>query len=328
MRIYHIMFSALFSMIFIFFTCQKNPVSFSLEAVAEFSTEPRPHTILVDEKYEYVYVLNSNPSHRNESHKIQSFDKQGNYLKTIIDFAADTNGTYARYESIDMTLDSDHNLDVLAKPYRKHTDDSWFPYAGFCIMKYNTDGSFETEFDFAQFETEWHPSAIGFHNEFIFVTNGKVLFKISKNGDHHFEVPLPITQDIIGPFVSDMSIDSKENIWLVGQAGFVDTSVGCHITRLNPTCTSCKTFYSKARTKYYGAWLNNPGITIDKNDNIFVATFYCQSLELFNRDGEFLSQIEIRNGDDGLPIDVAVDNENNVFVVDNFNDVVRIFKKQ
>lgn len=326
MKKYFIILSAIFPQIFMFLACDKNPISFSLEAVAEFSTEPRAHTILVDEEYGFVYVANSNPSHRNNSQKIQIFDKRGNYLKTLVDFGANPNGSYARYEPVDMTIDSDHNLDILVKPYRKDINESWFPYEGFCIMKYHPDGSFEAEFDFAQFETEWRPSAIGFHNEFIFVTNGKVLLKISKDGDHHFEIPLPINQDIIGPPITDMGIDSKGNIWLVGQAGFADTSVGCHITRLDPTSTSFITFYSKGKTKNYAALANNPGITLDKDDNIYLATFYCQSLEIFNRDGKFLNQIEIRNEDNGLPIDVAVDNQRNIFVLDNLNDLVRIFK--
>jgi hypothetical protein len=58
-----------------------------------------------------------------------------------------------------------------------------------------------------------------------------------------------------------------------------------------------------------------------------MATFYCQSLEIFNRDGKFLNQIEIRNGDNRLPIDVAVDSRKKVFVLDNLNDVVRIYKR-
>lgn len=327
MKIYLMMFSMIILMIFILFTCQKNPVSISLETMGEFSTEPGPQTILVDEKYGCVYVLNSNPSYRNNSRKIQCFDRQGIYLKTIVDFAADTNGSYARYEPIDMTIDSDHNLDLMMKPYRKLPDESWFPYEGFCITKYHPNGSFEAEFDFAQFETEWRPTAITFHDGFIFVTNGKVLLKITKDGELQFEIPLPINQDIIGPPITDMSIDSQGNFWLVGQAGFADTSIGCHITKLSPTGTSYKTFYSKGRTKNYGAMMNNPGITLDKDENIYLATFYCQSLEIFNRDGKFLNQIEIRNENNGLPIDVAVDNQKNVFVLDNLNDVVQIYKK-
>jgi hypothetical protein len=238
MKIYLMMFSMIILKIFIFFACQKNPVSISLETIGAFSTEPRPHTILVDDEYGFVYVANSSHYGNNDSRKIQIFDRQGNCLNTIVDFANNQDGTYGRYETIDMTIDSDHNLDILVKPYHKDINESWFPYEGFCIMKYHPGGNLEVEFDFAQFGTEWCPAAIAFHDEFIFVTNGKVLLKISKDGKLQFEIPLPINQDIIGPPISDMGIDSKGNFWLVGQAGFADTSVGCHIAKLDPTCTS------------------------------------------------------------------------------------------
>jgi len=312
----------------ILLTCEKNPVSFSLKAITEFATEPRPHTILFDEKSGYLYVANSNPSYRNDSRKIQCFDRQGNYIKTIVDFAADTNGAYDYYQPIDMTLDSDHHLAILVKPYRKYIDDSWFPYEGFCIMKYGSDGSFLSEFDFAQFESEWHPAAIAFYDGFLYVINDRVLLKINKNDGQAVEISLASDLDLYLLPPTDMGIDSRGAIWMVGQAGFADTTVGCQLTRINLMENSVRKFYSKGRTKDYGAMLNNPGIAIDQDDHLFLATFYCQSLEVFDRDGQFLNEIELDHERKCLPIDVGVDNRGNVFVVDNLNGVVRMLKKQ
>ena len=71
--------------------------------------------------------------------------------------------------------------------------------------------------------------------------------------------------------------------------------------------------------------LNNPGLSIDGHGNIYLATFYCESLEIFNRNEEYVTQIDM-DDEETRPIDVASDNHH-IYVVDNYNDRIRIYEK-
>ncbi|MDZ7331062.1 MAG: hypothetical protein ONB13_06000 [candidate division KSB1 bacterium] len=307
--------------------CEKNPVSISLKSVKEFSTEKRPISILFENQSGLVFVVNSNPARQNNSYKIQCFDRQGNYQKTIVDFTDKPGGAYARYEPIDMAMDSDRILHVLVKPYSQLMDGSWVPCQGFCILRFQIDGRFIGEFDFAQFEAQLPPAAIACYQGYVYVTNGLQLMKIDKDNGLHFEIPLPTEQDSSLRLVSDMSIDSKGSVWLVGQASFPDSTVGCHLTRISLMENSLIKYYSKGRTNDFGSMVNNPGIAIDREDRIYLATFYCRTLEVFNRDGKFLDQIELDHAAGSLPIDVAVDQQGDVFVADYGANRVVILKK-
>ncbi len=311
----------------IFLGCEKNPVSFSLKTVSELSTEPKPNAIVVDDQLGVFYVANSNSSLENYSHRIQCFDLQGNYLRTIADFINNPKGNYRRYTPIDMVLDSDHHLHVLAKPYDQLADGSWAPFPGFCIIKYQADGSFQGEFDFARFEPYWSLGAIAFHRGYLFVTDGRVLMKIDKDNGLFFEIPLPSEPDSAARFITDMSVDSKGTIWLVEQAFYVDESIGCQFIRINLTENSLTKFYAKGKTKNYSSMLSNPGIAIDRDDYIYLATFYCRTLEIYKPNCEFLNQIELDDRTDCLPIDVAVDDKGRVYVADFGADRVLILKR-
>lgn len=327
MKKYALLLGGIALVILAYLGCEKNPVSITLKSVKEFSTEERPISILFEDRSGLVFVLNSNPARQNTSYKIQCFDRQGNYQKTIVDFTDKPGGAYGRYEPIDMEMDSDRILIVLVKPYFQSMDGFWVPYPGFCILKFQIDGQFNGEFDFAQFETEWHLTALAFYQGYIYVTNGLRLMKIDKDTGLHFEIPLPPEQDSSWRFVSDMSIDSKGSVWLVGQTSFSDAAVGCHLTRINLMDNSLTKYYSKGRTNDYGAMVGNPGIAIDREDRIYLATFYCRTLEVFDRDGKFLNQFELDHANESLPIDVAVDSQDNVFVADFGAHRVIILKK-
>lgn len=328
MKKYALLLAGIALLILAYLGCEKNLVAVNLKPVTEFSTENRPIAILFEDQSGLIFIINSNSARQNNSSKIQCFDRQGNYQKTIVDFTDKPGGAYARYEPIDMAMDSDRILNVLVKPYFQSMNGSWVPYPGFCILKFQIDGRFIGEFDFAQFETERHPAAIAFYQGYIYVTNGLLLMKIDKDNGLHFEIPLPPEQDSSWRLVSDMSIDSKGSVWLVGQATFPDAAVGCHLTRINLRENSLTKYYSKGRTDDYGAMVNNPGIAIDREDRIYLATFYCRTLEVFDRFGKFLNQIELDKNAESLPIDVAVDHEGQVFVADYGANRVLILKKK
>jgi len=254
-----------------------------------------------------------------------------NFPKHIVDFTTFDKGNYSRYEPIDITIGSGQNLYVLVKPYRKHSDDSWWPLAGFCVLNYSFEGDFKQEFYFTQFEEEWSPAAIAYYDGYIFVTNGRIIKRISECNGQSSDISLPINEKNVNTWpdihTTDMAI-ANGSIWLVGQASFSDNSVGCHITKLDPTCKDRETFYSQGRTNFYGANPNQPGVALDRNGNIFVATCYCKSLEIFNYEGKFLTQIEIgdERSNTTLPFGVAIGRNEDVYILDHASDVVHVYK--
>ena len=318
----------------ILFSCdrQKNPLSFTFDFVASFPTEPGPNFIVIDKDSRFLYISNSYSAANDRNRKIQKFNLKGELLKTIVDFTFFDKGNYQRYEPIDMTLDDFQNLYVLVKPYRKYSEESWRALEGFCILKYDSENIFQKEFVFAQFTQEWYPASIACYNNEIYVTNGQILKKIFSDGEQLDEIALPISVDNVITFpdihTTDMAINSNGIIYLVGQAAFDNKTVGCHLTIIDTKNNKRSTVYSKVRTESFAAMLNNPGLTIGCDGFIYLATFYCKSLEIYNENGDFIKQLDLtsKNNRETLPIDVAVDN-NSIYIVDSFNNCVNVYKK-
>ena len=312
------------------FNCdrQLNPLSFTIDYVSSFSTEPRPIAIAAHNGN--LYVANSNPYRNNDTRKIQKYNSSGELLKTVVYFASFESGKYLRYHPIDIALDDDQNLYVLVKPFQKYFDDEWASFEGFCILKFDKDDEFEKELDFAQFDQEWFPAAIACYDEYVFITNGRILKKISFDNENVFDIALPVHEENGNTrpehHTTDMAINAKGVIHLVGQAAFGNEAVGSHITRFYPENNQCITVYAKGRTESFAAMLNNPGLAIGRDGKIYLATFYCESLEIYSRVCEFLMQLDV-DDEKTLPIDVAVDNTH-IYLVDNFYNRINVYKKR
>lgn len=321
--------------LFIQLSCSKNPL-FPEDVVFffEFLTETRPNSIVIDGEYGSVYISNCRSSKSNDNRKVQKFNLKGELLSTVVDFVHNEDGNYPRYNPLDLTLDAGHNLYILVKPYFKfENDDYWSPHNGFCIMKYDSEGYFQKEYDFAEFDMERSPVAIANNDDFLCITNSFVMIKINKGNGQSIQHPLPTRTEGNSAWpeilTSDMEIDTDENFWFVGQAAFDNQSVSCHITKMDPDCQNWFTFYSKGNTSHFGANLNNPGMAFDIRGNIYLATCYCKGLEIFHRSGMHLYDvaIHIEDRDRILPIDVAVGPDNRIYVLDGGYDLVYVFKR-
>ena len=320
--------------LFILLSCSENPLFFEDVVFSfEFLTESKPNAIIIDREYDTVYISNCRSSRSNDNRKVQKFNLKGELLSTVVDFAHNKNGNYPHYNPIDLTLDADHNIYILVKSYFKlENDDSWFPHNGFCIMKYDSEGEFKKEYDFAEFDMEWSPVAIANNDDFLCITNSIAMIKINKDNGQFIQHSLPTRTEGNSAWpeilVSDMEIDADENFWFVGQAAFNNQSVSCHITKMDPYCKQWSTFYSKTSTTHFGANLNNPGIAFDKSGKIYLATCYCKGVEIFKRSGMPLGVIDIHieDRDRILPIDVAVGPDNRIYVLDGGYDSVYVYK--
>lgn len=332
-----LIFSVIVLLLFLSCSTDKNPLfsSYTLELSFEFPTESNPNSIAIDKDHGVIYVSNCRSSLSNDSKNIQKFNLKGELLSTIVDYTNINYGSYPYYEPIDLAIDNAHNICVLVKPFLKNErDEYWSAFKGFCIITHNHNGEFLKEYDFAQYNLEFSPVALSLKDDFFYVTNSYSLLKIHKSTGQLINLPLPTKKEDTYSrpefFTSDLVVDNENNIWVVGQTAFDNTSVGCHVTKMDPTCTNRFTFNSYSKTYDYGAMLNNPGIALDKNGNIYLATFYGKSLEVYNSSGLLLGNFEFQKGDrkNPLPMSVALDKLNNIYVLDRNNDLVHVIKNQ
>jgi sugar lactone lactonase YvrE len=315
------------------FSCtdSKNPISFTTDFIHEFSTESRPNAIVIDIEKGLLYISHSRPSKSMDIQIVQKYDVSGDLLGTFIDFTKIEDGNFSYYIPIDLTIDISHNLYVLVKPYQKDSDSTWFASNGFCIMRYNVDGILEREYDFSEYDEEWFPSACTYNNGNIYITNGIQIKKLDTitGQSIDYTIPLqdaPITLDRL--HTTDIKIDNNNNFWLVGQFSFDVRFIGCHISKLNPSFERLESFYSKGKTDIYGANLNSPGIALDNEGNIYLATFYCKSVEIYDSHENLLTQIEMAdlNESTALPISVALGDNKSLYVLDHGREYVCVYK--
>jgi len=321
---------------FFVFSCDKeeDSVPKSINYISSFSTEKRPHAIAINKEHGYLYVANHNPSINVYSSKIQKFNSEGILLKTTVDFTTFDKGNFSRYVPIDITIDENHNLYILTNPLIKQPDETWTTPTGYCILQFDYNDIFQKEFDLSNIDWEGFPSSIAYSDNYVFVTNGRIIKRISIENEQVLNISLPLNEDTINTWLdihtTDMAINSEGTIYLTGQAAFGFDSIGCHITKFDPQTNKLNTSYSKGWTWMLYARLNNPGLEISSDGNIYLATFYVMSLELFNGNGEFIMQNDIRIENDEevetRPIDVALNNSL-IYIVDYFNNLVLIYEE-
>ncbi|MBN2261203.1 MAG: hypothetical protein JW702_11695 [Clostridiales bacterium] len=298
-----------------------NTISFKFS----FYTDPNPIAISIETKHGFIYVPTNN-----SNSKIQKFNIQGELLKTLVEFSSFNKGKYSRYAPIDICI-GNNNIYILVKPYKPHIDDSWFPYEGFCILQFDLNDIFQKEYDFAQSEPINYLSSMAYLNKYIYLTNGQIIKKISLESEQIIDIIIPTDEDSISTWpdihTTDMEIGSNGIFYLVGQAAFPDTTLGCHITKINPQINERITKYSQGRSLELYAMLNNPGLALDTYDNIYLATFYCKSLEIFNSDVEIIKDIDIQenSNDHTRPLDVGLYNDQ-IYILDGFNNIVLVYR--
>jgi len=317
-------------------SCEKEEYSkpVSIDYEFSFSIEPRPIAIAIEKNHGFVYVANYNPSISNYSSKIQKFNLKGELLKTAVDFTTFSQGKYSGYNPIDICIDNNSNIYVLVKPSQLNGE-TWITFEGFCILQFDTNDNLQKEYDFSEFEHHWHPAAIAYSNNYLYVTNGLIIKKISLVNNQVTDISIQNSNENIDSLsflpVSDMTIKSEGIIYLTGQAVQAvsnDDVSGCHITKFDPQTGQLNTSYSKGRTGIMAAMLNNPGLTISDIGNLYLATFYGMSIEVYDKNDEFILQVDIKNigGEDTRPIDL-VHFDNHIYIADYSNNNVYVYKE-
>jgi hypothetical protein len=317
---------------FFLFTCSKNkdPLSssFSMTFVSEFATEPWPNAITADKLTGHIYVSNDQSGRNESSRKIQKYTHDGKLITTIVDYNTNTYGKYERYIPHDLVTDDASEIYVLVMPLSINPDSTWSPLPGFCIMSYNDNGMFLKEYDFTSTGDMHFDLSLAYHKGILYVTNQRIVRKITIDTGEFYDFKLPLeemehaTINILP--TADMAVDKADNIWLTGQVGFND-GIGCHFTKFDATCQNHTMFYSKGLTTSYGAALNFSAIAFDAENNLYLSTGYCKSIEIYNR--EILFQYEfIFEDEQYYPLDIAIGKNSFLYILNKFPGSVRIYK--
>lgn len=318
-------------LIIFLFACRKYDVikselkSFVYEF--SFSTESRPVSIACVEKDGEIYVANSE--------SVQKFDKNGIFEETIVNLASFEYGKFERYFFVDIVVDNNKNLYVLARPLIPWIDESWMTLEGFSILMFNNINSFIKEFDFSENKDLCNASSISYYNNHLYIPSRKSIKQINIENEDTVSIPLPVIEDDkIGFFgfdylISDMEINHEGVSYFTGPAFINKDSIGCYITSYNLNTKKIKTNFGNGWTWECCAMPNNPGIYIDNDGFLYLASFYNMSFEIFNERLNFLAEYDIKTSESEItrPIDI-ISLKGKVYVVDSFNDKIYVYKQE
>lgn len=306
------------------------PSSISYEF--SYSTEPRPISISYRSLNHTLYIANHNPSKYEYSSKIQAFNRDGSFIKTVIDFESFELGRFERYEPVDFSFDNNQNLFVLVRPLIKLPDNTWTTPTGFSILQFDNNDSFIKEFDFSSIDGEGRPTSISYFNNQLYLTNGKILKFINLNSEEYNNITLPVNDNESGtwPYLhtTDMDISPDGLVYFTGQALFDNDSVGCHISNFNVATNQLTINYSHGWTWLGYAMFNNPGLFISNDGYLYLASFYKMSIEVYDLKGNFIIDCDTRTSqfEETRPIDIVYNN-GKIFMADNYNNQILVFKQ-
>ena len=305
-----------------------SPVSYRYSYETSFTVATHPNTLIVDRDNERLFVSCS-PQYLSDDYdgKIVEYNQDGVIQSTVVDFSEFTKGIFDLYMPIDLALDEEHNLYALCAPFNQETDSTWSGTHGFSILKFDRGNQFKREYDFSGQEFCSFATSMAYHAGSLYVMKCSILSKIDVTSGQADDIFISDNEyaNFSTAFATDMEINSQGDVYLTGQAAFNHESVGCFIMKLNLSGTHHTTFFSEKRTSFVAANIGQPGLGLDSNGDVYLASFYSKTLELFDRDNQFIGMLEFGQ-EYCLPIDVAVDNKN-MYIADTMNDVIYIYKK-
>ena len=306
----------------------------SIEYDFQFPVELHPNSISIDEERNLIYVASQNNSKSNHISKIQRFSLDGRVQKEL-DFLSFNEGEYSHYYPIDLCIDVEGILYVLVQPFSKQDYEEYYTLIEkLSILQFDMNFGFQNEFEVPDNPNNKNRyTSIAYANNYLFVTGGLIINKISKDGElvseispSNFEENADSLSHVI---VADMEVSSGGMIYLTGQgAALFDDYSGCYLSKLEPKSGSLTTTYSQSRTGVIAAWPNNPGLAIDKEGNLYLATYYGRSLEIYNSNLEFLKQVDITKynwDEDTYPIDIAL-YDSWIYIPDHRNNLVQVYE--
>ncbi len=326
-HIYKNIFRLFIHFVFFLISCDNCTEPFSYELSDQFSVNPSDAVMTVD--YEKGYIYTANPWYP----KISQYDQQGKQLR-LLDLSTGEQGDYEYYIPVDLIVDEANDIFALTNPCIKNADNEWIPLNGFSIIKYDNEFRYKYEFYFTELNVSWLSIAMTYKNGILYVTNGKHLMKINADDGSYTIFNLPKQNDENSYYhTSGVAIDSDNNIWVVGAYNWFpenpdnwdDWEVGVQITQFDSNYQNQKTYIAQGRSKEFGSFSNQPGITFDFDNNMYLTTGYCQSVEIYDFNMNIQKEIMI-DEKRSFPTDIAIDYNEILYVLDSSNDRVLIYE--
>ncbi|MBU0580376.1 MAG: hypothetical protein KKA19_04285 [Candidatus Margulisbacteria bacterium] len=277
-----------------------------------------PLKIAID-KNNNIYVVDR------DNCRIQKFDSDGNFITTW--------GSKGRTKKngpelaglfllpIGICSDGSNNIYVVDRGNSR-------------IQKFDSDGNFKAAWeDIASFAI----SADEKNN--IYVDDLLAIQKFDADGNFINKWPLKLKESGAERGVCDIRLDSSGYIYILLYANTSDFAAECiddikthnsYIFKYDSSGNFISSWgvYGSEFNEYKDYINSARGIGIDKNDHIFVAETGENRIQVYDPNGVFITEWGTKGTGDGEfrgPVDVAVDSEDNVYVVDYENCRIQKF---
>jgi len=186
------------------------------------------------------------------------------------------------------------------------------------IQKYDSTGDFVSSWGSAGSGNEEFnlPAGLAIYKSVLYIAdqNNNRIQRTDLDGNFLEALGSPTCSDFAGP--RDISFDHQGNMYVAeieGQRVQKLDENGNHLTFFNKGCPS--------PGKLRGNSCEVSSVAIDSNDNVY-ATYMNHKLVKYSSSGDVLATIDFT---EGTPIGIAVDSEDNIFVVDSVRNKVLIY---
>ena len=300
----------------------------ALEYTDSFPVESRPVSIQTEGKNGNVLVLNINHFSIDYSAKLTQYDKTGRFLKTLLDFATFTEGSFQEYIPVDFTLGQSGDIYVIGRPVTGYTEDYMITASGFSILVFSGSGVFTGEYDYS--EEEGCPGNICQSGKFLYADLRNTLYRFTLPGGSVELVDLPEDPDgsdgLFG-IRTDMEAGSNGLLYFSGPHNPSFDSSGCRILTYDLQEKTYTSHIAHGADIVMASMVGSPGLAVHENGDLYLATFYGASIEVYDPGMNFLleQKLEGPGEEHHLSIDVAVF-EDLAFVADYRNDLVHIYR--
>lgn len=321
----------IFLLLFFAVSCNKpdDPEPYSIKYYSSFNLGTRPFALAVNPESGEVFILCYKHAFY-DSCCIEKYSAEGDLLGTIVDFETLSRGNYPGYFLSDLFIGDKGELYVIGQPEIE------MAYDGISVLQFNTDGVFQKEIPFLGNGQGSYNRATAYRKGTVYFAGNRQIKTFPLNGKAGKTYLLPDRESDSSPFtlnVSGIAVNSLGEIFLTGQS--FNDSVNVfntlhHLTVYNPDREQIdSTRQLSGEGCVPGAMVSQPRVEIGDEDRLYLSTFYCEKLLIFDKSGKQLSEINLQEfGDKNfIPYDVAVGNKR-VYIANATEKKVLIFKEE
>lgn len=218
--------------------------------------------------------------------KIQQHTKDGEFVKSLVDFENIEGGAYDYYYPVDMVIDESHRIHALVQPIIEVPGAEMDAYlqTHFCIHSFDLDGNLLKEqiFPIKNFSTRAHEIACS--GNYLYATNSKKLWEIDLSSDHYdiYTLP-PLPYPIERGRTSDIKCDPKGRVLFSSRVQNISDTVRAEIYRYDVHSREfAKVLESLDYQEIETGCCQQPSIFFDENGLLYLVTSLVGSLEVYN----------------------------------------------